>query len=57
MSDAERLAAIDRIDEGTRWQLQALRQFNNDAAILAGQRGIEQNDRSVIQGLNGIGNQ
>ncbi len=57
MSDAERLAAIDRIDADMGGQLQFLRQFNNYAAIQAGQRGIEQNDQSVMQGLYGIGNQ
>jgi hypothetical protein len=57
MSDAERLAAIDRIDENMGLQLQFLRQFNNYTAILAGQRGIEQNDNAAMHGLNGLGNQ
>jgi hypothetical protein len=57
MSDAERLAAIDRIDADMGGQLQFLRQFNHYTAIQAGQRGIEQNDQSVMQGLYGIGNQ
>src|SRR6202000_1935983 len=41
MSDGERLAAIDGIDDNMDLQLQFLRQSNNYAAILAGQRGIE----------------
>jgi hypothetical protein len=56
MSDAERLAAIDRIDADMGGQLQFLRQFNNYTAIQAGQRGIEQNDQSTMEGLYGIGN-
>jgi hypothetical protein len=56
MSDAERLAAIDRIDKDMTGKLSFLRVFNNEAAIQAGQRGIEQNNISAMRGLFGIGN-
>jgi hypothetical protein len=56
MSDAERLAAIDRIDKDMTGKLSFLRVFNNEAAIQAGQRGIEQNNILAMKGIFGIGN-
>jgi hypothetical protein len=56
MSDAERLAAIDRIDRDMTDKLTFLRVFNNSGAIQAGQRGIDQNNISAMNGLYGIGN-
>jgi hypothetical protein len=56
MSDAERLAAIDRIDKDQTDKLSFLRVFNNQTAIQAGQRGLEQNDISTMSALYGIGN-
>lgn len=54
MSDAERLAAIDRIDRDMMNKLSFLRVFNNEGAIQAGQRNVEQNDIGAMQGLWGI---
>jgi hypothetical protein len=56
MSDAERLAAIDRINNDMTDKLSFLRVFNNAAGILAGQRGIDQNNISAMKGLYGLGN-
>ena len=56
MNDAERLAAIDRIDTEMAQRLSFLRVFNNQAAIQAGQRGIDQNNISALKGLFGIAN-
>jgi hypothetical protein len=56
MNDAERLAAIDRINLDMTDKLSFLRVFNNDAAIQAGQRAIDQNNISAMQGLYGLGN-
>jgi hypothetical protein len=56
MSDAERLAAIDRIDRDMTDKLTFLRTFNNSGAIQAGQRGVEQNDIGTMGSLYGIGN-
>jgi hypothetical protein len=55
MSDAERLAAIDRIDRDMTSRLEVLRVFGNLGAIQAGQRGIELNDINAMQGLYNIG--
>jgi len=54
MSDAERLGAIDRIDGDMTTRLNFLRAFNDDAAIQAGRRGIEQNDAAAMLSLYGI---
>jgi len=56
MSDAERLAAIDRIDRDMRERLTFLRVFVSEAAIEAGQKGVDQNNISTMKGLYGIGN-
>jgi hypothetical protein len=56
MSDAERLAAIDRINRDMTDKLTFLRTFNNNGAIQAGQRGIQQNDISTMSSLYGLGN-
>jgi hypothetical protein len=56
MSDAERLAAIDRIDRDMTDRLNFLRVFNNSGAIQAGQRGIEQNNIGVLRSLYGVKN-
>ena len=54
MSDAERLAAVDRIDHDMTDKLGFLRAFNNYAAIQAGQRALESNDIGAMKGLWGI---
>lgn len=54
MSDAERLAAIDRIDRDMTDRLNFLRVFNNGGAIEAGQRGIELNNIGVMRSLYGV---
>jgi hypothetical protein len=51
MSDAERLAAIDRIDADMTSRLNVLRVFTGWGAIQGGQRGLELNDIGVMQGL------
>jgi hypothetical protein len=56
MSDAERLAAIDRIDRDMGDKLNFLRAFNNGGAIQAGQRSIEQNDVNTMKSLYGLPN-
>jgi hypothetical protein len=55
MSDAERLAAIDRIDRDMTSRLQVMRVFSNMGAIQAGQRGLELNDINAMQGLYNVG--
>jgi hypothetical protein len=54
MSDAERLTAIDRIDESMTGQLTALRAFNNANAITDGQRSLINTDIQSLQNLYGI---
>src|SRR5690606_20877104 len=44
MSDAERLDAIDHIYQSVQDKLGFLRQFNNQASVLAWQRAKENND-------------
>ena len=53
MNDAERLAAIDRIDKDMTDRLAFLRVFNNQAAIQAGQRAIDENNISALKGIYG----
>lgn len=55
MSDAERLAAIDRIDADMTNRLNVLRVFTGMGAIQGGQRGLELNDIHAMQGLYGNG--
>jgi hypothetical protein len=55
MSDAERLAAIDRIDTDITGQLGYMHSFDNDAAMQAMQRARAQGDIGTVQGLYGIG--
>ena len=55
MGDAERLAAIDRIDRDMTSRLSMIQAFDNTSAVQAGQRGIEQNDIRTMQGLYGNG--
>lgn len=55
MSDAERLAAIDRIDRDMTGRLGTLQAFDNASAIQAGQRAMEQHDIGTMQGLYGGG--
>lgn len=54
MSDAERLTAIDRIDESMTTQLSTLKAFNNANAIQAGQRSLTTTDIQSLQNLYGI---
>jgi hypothetical protein len=54
MSDADRLTAIDRIDDSMTAQLAALRAYNNANAIQAGQRGLISTDIQSLQNLYGI---
>lgn len=53
MSDAERLAAIDRIYAGSRGQLDFLDSFNEHSYRLAFQRSLEDNDRRTLKILYG----
>jgi hypothetical protein len=55
MSDAERLAAIDRIDGNVTRSLGVTNAFYNDAALQAMQRARQQQDIGTVQGLYGIG--
>jgi hypothetical protein len=55
MSDAERLAAIDRIDNQVTGEVSYLRQFDNGAALQAMQRAKAQGNIGMLQGLYGIG--
>jgi len=54
MSDAERLAAIDRIYTGGHGQLSFLRSFNDQNYRIAVQRAREANDQQSIRNLYGI---
>jgi Tfp pilus assembly protein PilE len=54
MSDAERLTAIDRIDESMTAQLTTLRAFNNANAITDGQRSLINTDIQSLESLYGI---
>jgi hypothetical protein len=54
MSDAERLAAIDRIDANISGQLDALRKFDNQAAVQAAQRKQVVNDQATLRALYGL---
>ena len=54
MSDAERLAAIDRIFTGGHGQLSFLRSFNDRNYRIAVQRAREANDQQSIRNLYGI---
>jgi hypothetical protein len=56
MSDAERLAAIDRIDRDVSGKLNFLKTFDNQTAIQNAQRAQNTNDAQAIQSLYGIGN-
>jgi hypothetical protein len=49
MSDAERLQAIDHLYSDTQTKLTFLRNFDNEAEILALQRQKEQNDVNTLQ--------
>ena len=55
MNDAERLAAIDRIDGNVTNELGATYAWGNNAALQAMQRARAQADIGTIQGLYGIG--
>jgi len=54
MSDAERLAAIDRIYTESHSQLSFLRRFDDEAYRTALQRSKESNDRQTLKNLYGI---
>jgi hypothetical protein len=54
MSDDERLHAIDGIYAGTKDELLFLREFNNNASVLAVQRAKEGNDTEGLKRLHGI---
>jgi hypothetical protein len=56
MSDAERLAAIDRVDRDMTDKLTFLRSFDNNAAILAGQRALDENNINTMRSLYGVSN-
>jgi hypothetical protein len=55
MSDAERLSAIDRIDEDMTRQLTLLHGFNNGVAIQAAQRAQIFRDIGIVRALYGVG--
>jgi len=55
MNDAERLAAIDRIDRDMTGRLSYLQSFNNAAAMQAMQRAKEEQDVGTMKSLYGIG--
>ena len=55
MSDAERLASIDRINKDMEEKLSFLRYFSNNTAVQAQQRLRDQNDDATIKSLYGIG--
>jgi hypothetical protein len=55
MSDAERLAAIDRIDANISGQLDALRKFDNQAVVQAAQRKQAASDQATLRALYGLG--
>jgi hypothetical protein len=54
MSDAERLAAIDRIYTGSHGQLNFLRSFNDRNYRVAVQRARDAGDQQTIRNLYGI---
>jgi len=54
MSDAERLAAIDRIYAGSRSRLDFLDSFNDQNYRLARQRSLEERDRQTLKTLYGL---
>ena len=54
MSDAERLSAIDRIDESMTTQLSTLKAFNNANAIQVGQRSLITTDIQSLRNLYDI---
>jgi hypothetical protein len=51
MSDDERLASIDKIYADMQDKLMFLRNFNNNAAVLALQRAKEHNDVNAIRNM------
>ena len=53
-NDAERLAAIDRIYKDMVQKLEFLRQFNNNAGLLATQRQKALQDNQTLQNIYGI---
>jgi hypothetical protein len=55
MSDAERLAAVDRIDADITRQLNQSHSFNNSVAIAAAQRASARSEIGTLRGLYGIG--
>ena len=55
MSDAERMAAVDRIDGDITGQLGFLRAFNNRGALQALQREQAASDRGTLRALYGVG--
>jgi DNA repair ATPase RecN len=55
MSDAERLAAIDRVDRDITGQLNFLRSFNNGASVQLAQRQKEARDVGTLRLLYGVG--
>ena len=55
MSDAERLAAVDRIDGSITGQLNFLRAFDNRAAVQAAQREQVAQDQATMRALYGLG--
>jgi hypothetical protein len=55
MSDAERLAALDRIDRDVTGNLSELRGFDSDAAILGMQRTRAAQDVGTVGALYGVG--
>ncbi|HTR29908.1 MAG TPA: hypothetical protein VMH27_11605 [Puia sp.] len=56
MSDAQRLAAIDRIDHDITDKLTFLRSFDSNNSIQDLQRGRDNNDVNSMRSLYGIGN-
>ncbi|HLI93031.1 MAG TPA: hypothetical protein VKU83_05465, partial [Puia sp.] len=54
MSDAERMAAIDRIDRDVTNQLTFLRFFNNRTAVLGLQRAKEQENIDELQKMYNV---
>lgn len=55
MSDAERLAAIDRIDQDITGKLSFLKSFDNNAAVQGMQRAKAGQDVGTLRALYGIG--
>ena len=54
MSDAERIEAIDRIDEDVTGQLEGLRRFNDGLTVQALQRAREINSINILKNMYGI---